>query len=123
VPADAKTAVEAAGKQLNDVRRRLGVAVPGQGGGPGGGGGGGGGGGANQNVRGTIGQTKGQIMNSHSLPSAQQTRALTQGREDLTKVIVDVNGLIATMPALFDKVGAGALKPAAVKPLRPIGTN
>jgi hypothetical protein len=61
-------------------------------------------------------------MSSHSLPSAQQLRALTQGREDLTKVIVDVNALIGTMPTLFDKVGAAALKPTAVKPLRTVGT-
>ena len=121
-PADAKSAVEAAGKQLADLRRRLGVAAPGQ---PAGGGGGGGGGfgGQPQNVRGQIGQTKGQIMNSHSLPSEQQMRVLTDGRGDLAKVIQETNALIAAIPSLFDKIGASGLKPAALKPLRPVSTT
>jgi hypothetical protein len=125
VPADVRTALEAAGKQLTDLRRRLGVTAPGQPQGQGGGGGGGGfGGGANNpNVRAQLGQTKGQIMNSHSLPSEQQMTALANGREDLGKVISDTNALIATMPTLFDKIGAGALKPAALKPVRPLSTT
>ena len=124
VPADVRTAIEAAGKQLTDLRRRLGVPAPGQPAQGGGGGGGGGfGGGQNPNVRAQFGQTKGQIMGSHSLPSEQQTRALTQGREDLSRVISDTNALIATMPTLYDKIGAGALKPAAIKPVRPVATN
>jgi photosystem II stability/assembly factor-like uncharacterized protein len=125
-PAEAKTAIEAAGKQLTSLRARLGVAAPGQqggGGGFGGGGGGGGGGGQQVNVRGQISGAKGQIMNSHSLPSEQQMRVLTEGRDDLTKVIADTNALIATMPTLFDKIGAGSLKPAALKPVRPVSTN
>jgi hypothetical protein len=126
LPADARSAIEAAGKQLTDLRRRLGVPAPGQQaqGGPGGGGGGGGFGGQNNpNVRAQLGQAKGQIMGSHSLPSAQQVRALTNGREDLTRVISDTNALIATIPSLFEKVGAGALKPAALKPVRPVSTT
>ena len=121
-PADAKSAVEAAGKQLADLRRRLGVAPPGQQA-AGGGGGGGGFGGQQQNVRGQIGQTKGQIMNSHSLPSEQQMRVLTDGRGDLAKVIQETNALITAMPSLFDKIGASGLKPAALKPLRPVSTT
>ena len=74
-------------------------------------------------MRGQIGQTKGQIMDSHSLPSEQQMRVLTEGREDLAKVINDTNALITTMPALFDKIGASALKPAALKPVRLVTTN
>jgi hypothetical protein len=62
-------------------------------------------------------------MGSHSLPSEQQTRALTQGREDLSRAITDTNALITTMPGLFDKVGASAFKPAAVKPVRPVNTT
>jgi hypothetical protein len=27
------------------------------------------------------------------------------------------------MPGLFEKIGAGALKPAALKPVRPVGTT
>jgi hypothetical protein len=120
VPADARSAFDAASKQLADLRRRLGVAAPGAA--PQGGGGGGGfGGGPNPNIRAQFGQTKGQIMNSHSLPSEQQTRALEQGREDLAAVVRDANALITTMSSLFDKVGAGALKPAAIKPVRTAG--
>ena len=84
----------------------------------GGGGGGGFGGQQQQNVRGQIGQTKGQIMNSHSLPSEQQLRVLTDGRGDLAKVIQETNALITAMPALFDKIGASGLKPAALKPVQ-----
>jgi hypothetical protein len=133
MPADAKTAIEAAGKQLASLRQRLGVTPPGQGdgGGPGGGGGGGGrgggggggrggGGAGDPNVRGALGQTKGQIMNSQSVPTEQQTRALAQGREDLMRAIADANTLITTMPGLFDKIGASAFKPAAVKPVRTV---
>jgi photosystem II stability/assembly factor-like uncharacterized protein len=123
VPADVRTAIEAAGKQLTDLRRRLGVTAPGQQPQGGGGGGGFGGGQNNPNVRAQLGQTKGQITGSHSLPSEQQTRALTQGREDLSRVISDTNALITTMPALYEKIGAGALKPAALKPVRPVSTT
>jgi photosystem II stability/assembly factor-like uncharacterized protein len=122
--ADAKSAIESAGKQLADLRRRLGVPAPGQPAPAGGGGGGGGGfGQQQQNVRGQIGQTKGQIMNSHSLPSEQQLRVVTDGRGDLSKVIQETNALITAMPALFDKIGASGLKPAALKPVRTITTN
>ena len=55
-------------------------------------------------------------MNSHSLPSEQQMRVLTDGRGDLAKVIQETNALIATVPGLFDKIGASGLKPAALKP-------
>ncbi len=132
-PADARTAVEAAGKQLADLRRRLGVQAPGQSqGGPGGGGGGGGGGaaggggggggfgGAQQNIRGQLGGAKGQIMGSTSLPTAQQMRVLADGRGDLATALEETNALIAAMPGLFDKIGAGALKPAALKAVRPV---
>lgn len=34
------------------------------------------------------------------------------------RVVSDTNALIAAVPALFDKVGAGALKPAALTELR-----
>ncbi|MGQ0736039.1 MAG: VPS10 domain-containing protein [Acidobacteriota bacterium] len=124
--AEAKSAVEAAGKQLADLRRRLGVPVPGQLGGPGGGGGGGffgGGGGQQQNVRAQVGGAKGQIMNSHSLPTEQQLRVLREGREELAKVVQDTNALIAVMPGVFDKIGAGGVKPAPLKPVRAVATN
>ena len=121
--ADSKSAIEGAGKQLADLRRRLGVPAPGQTPVAGGGGGGGGFGGQQQNVRGQIGQTKGQVMSSHSLPSEQQLRVLTEGRGDLAKVIQETNALITSVPGLFDKIGASGLKPVAIKPVRTITTN
>jgi hypothetical protein len=130
VPPTATSALGDTAKKLADLRRRLGVPAPGPatGGGRGGRGGGGGGGGdefggGQQNVRGAIGQTKGQIMNSTSLPTAQQTRGLTESREDLVKVIQDTNALITELPSLYDKVGLGALKPAQLKPVRAVGST
>ncbi|MEW6320668.1 MAG: glycosyl hydrolase [Acidobacteriota bacterium] len=114
-PAEARTAVEAAGKQLAELRRQLGVPAPGQ---PAAGGGGGGFGGQQQNVRGRIGQTKGQVMASTSLPTEQQTRIAGELREDLAKVVQAVNDAIAAMPALYDKLGASGLKPAALTPVK-----
>ncbi len=68
-PASAKTQVADAGTKLADLRRRLGLNQQQ------GGGGGGGFGGQQGNVRGQLGQTKGQIMGSTSLPTAQQLRS------------------------------------------------
>jgi photosystem II stability/assembly factor-like uncharacterized protein len=121
-PAETRTALDGAGKQLTELRRRLGVVLPGQQVG-GGGGGGGGFGGQQQNVRAQVATTKTQIMNSTSLPSEQQLRALTELRGDLGTLIQETNALIAATPALFDRIGAGALKPAALKPVRPVSTT
>jgi len=118
-PGAAKNAITDANTKLADLRRRLGLN---QGGGPGGGGGGGGGGfgGGQNNVRGNLGQTKGQIMQSTSLPTAQQLRSATELREDLTKVIADTNELITAIPAIYDALGATGAKPTALKPVGPI---
>ena len=101
--------------RLADLRRRLGVGTGG--GGQGGGGGGGGFGGQQQNVRGQIGQLKGQIMGSTSLPTTQQVRTAGELREDMLKLIQETNDLIASVPALYDKLGAAGLKPASLKPI------
>jgi hypothetical protein len=118
-PPDAKTAIDATGKQLTELRRRFGVPAPGQqaGGGGFGGGGGGFGGGQSPNIRQQLGGAKGQIMNSTSLPSAQQMRVLTEGRDDLAKLIAETNSVIAAMPGLYEKLGAAGVKPAALKPV------
>jgi hypothetical protein len=79
------------------------------------GGGGGGFGGQNQNVRARIGQLKGQILGSTSLPTAMQVRSASEAREDLAKVVQAVNDLIAAVPQLYEKLGASGLKPAALK--------
>ena len=119
VPPAAKTSLADINTKLTDLRRRLGV---GQSQGQGGGGGGGGGGfGAQQaNVRGQIGQVKGQLMGSTSMPTAQQIRAAADARDDMMKVVTDTNELIAAVPALYDALGASGAKPAALKPVGPL---
>jgi len=107
VPASGKQALKETNKRLADLRRQLGV-------GQGGGFGGGGFGGQSPNVRARIGQLKGQIMGSTSLPTAMQLRSATEAREDLTKVVQDVNDLITAVPQLYDKLGASGLKPTAL---------
>ena len=111
-PAAAKTAIAEANTKLTDLRRRLGLNQQA--------GGGGGFGGQQGNVRGTLGQTKGQIMGSTSLPTAQQIRSSVELREDLAKVIADTNELMAAIPAIYDALGASGAKPTALKPVGPV---
>ena len=113
-PNAAKNAISDANTKLADLRRRLGLNQQG------GGGGGGGFGGQQANVRGQLGQVKGQIMGSTSLPTAQQVRSSVDLREDLTKVIADTNELINAIPAIYDALGASGAKPAALKPVGPV---
>ena len=115
VPEAAKTSLADINTRLTDLRRRLGV---GQVQGPGGGGGGFGG--QQANVRGQIGQVKGQLMGSTSMPTAQQIRAAAEARDDMMKVVNDTNDLIAAVPALYDALGAPGAKPAALKPVGPL---
>jgi len=109
VPAAGKAALADLNTKLADLRRRLGVGQ-----------GGGGGGGQQANVRGQLGQTKGQIMNSTSMPTVQQIRVAGELREDMTKLISDTNDLIAAVPAVYDALGATGAKPAALKPVGPL---
>ncbi|HTM34029.1 MAG TPA: hypothetical protein VL263_22110 [Vicinamibacterales bacterium] len=102
-PAGGKQLVEDAAKRLADLRRQLGT------------GGGGGFGGQNQPLRARIGQLKGQVVGSTSPPTAMQVRSASEAREDLTKVVQELNDLIAAVPQLYDKLGASGLKPAALK--------
>ena len=115
-PSAAKNAIADANTKLTDLRRRLGLNQQGGGGG----GGGGGFGGQQANVRGQLGQVKGQLMGSTSLPTAQQVRSSVELREDLTKLIADTNELIAALPAIYDALGASGAKPAALKHVGPV---
>ena len=108
VPAAGTTALADVNTKLADLRRRLGV---GQGGGFGG---------QQANVRGQLGQTKGQIMGSTSLPTAQQVRSAGELREDMVKLVADTNELIAAVPAMYDALGATGAKPTALKPVGPL---
>jgi photosystem II stability/assembly factor-like uncharacterized protein len=112
-PASAKSAISDANTKLADLRRRLGLNQQG-------GGGGGGFGGQQANVRGQLGQVKGQIMGSTSMPTVQQMRSSVELREDLTKAVADTNELIAAIPAIYDALGASGAKPTALKPVGPI---
>lgn len=115
-PASAKSAITDAGTKLADLRRRLGLNQQGGGGG----GGGGGFGGQQGNVRGQLGQTKGQILGSTSMPTAQQIRSSVELREDLTKAVADTNELITAIPAIYDALGASGAKPTPLKPVGPV---
>jgi photosystem II stability/assembly factor-like uncharacterized protein len=107
----AATPPAAANTKLADLRRRLGLGQQG----------GGGGFGAQQgNVRGQLGQVKGQIMGSTSMPTQQQVRQAGELREDMAKVIADTNELITAVPAIYDALGASGAKPAALKPVGPL---
>jgi hypothetical protein len=100
-------------KRLAELRRSFGIGQTGQGGG-----GGGGFGGQQQNVRARLGQLKGQVMGSTSLPTGMQVRSAGELREDLTKLVQETNDLMAALPALYDKLGAPGLKPTTLKPVR-----
>jgi len=113
VPVAGKTALADVNTKLADLRRRLGVGQPQ-------GGGGGGGGGQQANVRGQLGQTKGQIMGSTSNPTAQQVRVAGELREDMVKLVSDTNDLIAAVPAMYDALGATGAKPTALAPVGPL---
>jgi hypothetical protein len=71
-------------------------------------------------VRAQLGQAKGQIVGSTSPATEQNLRQAREAREDLIKAVLDVNTLITDVPAVYDKVGAGGLKPPALKPVRAV---
>ena len=71
-------------------------------------------------MRGQIGQTKGQIIGSTSLPTAQQVRSAGELREDMVKLVSDTNDLIAAVPAMYEALGATGAKPAVLKPVGPL---
>ena len=88
VPADLKTQMDAVQKELDGVRRRLGLA------------GGGGFGGGAENVRGRIGQLKGQIMNSTAVPTEIQIRTYKELQGALPKVEADAKAAVAKLGPL-----------------------
>jgi photosystem II stability/assembly factor-like uncharacterized protein len=108
-PGGGKQAIEEAGKRLAALRPQLGVGQTG---------GGGFGGGQNPNVRARIGQLKAQMMGSTSAPTAMQLRSATEAREDLAKVVQEVNDLMTAVPQIYEKLGAAGLKPAALNAVK-----
>jgi hypothetical protein len=99
IPPNVKSSMDSLNTELERLRRRLGL-----------GGGGGGFGGGAENVRGRIGQLKGAIMGSTSVPTTTQMAMIREVRAALPKVIEDANAAGRKMPALVrDLIGAGVV--------------
>jgi hypothetical protein len=96
IPPNLKTQVDALGKEFEGVRRRLGLL----------GGGGGGFGGNPENLRGRMGQLKGGIMASTSLPTEAQMRQKKELESAWPKLTGDANAVISKLPALAKDVVA-----------------
>ena len=90
VPPPVKSRTEELAKQIEALRRGFGLA------------GGGGFGGGAQNVRGRLGQLKGQVMASTSLPTTTQLRQIQEARAAFAKALGEVNAAIAAMPAFYE---------------------
>ena len=105
-----KQSLDAVTKEFEVLRRRLGLNQ----GGPGGGGGFGA---NNENVRGRIGQLKGAIMGSTSLPTTTQLMQIREVKVALPLVIDQANAAVGKVSGLVkDLVGSGVLFPA-LKPV------
>jgi hypothetical protein len=79
--------------------------------------GGGGFGGNTENLRGRIGQLKGQVMASTAIPTTTQMMLVRDVRGQLPGLIDQANAVVAKVPALVKTmIGNGALFPA-IKPV------
>jgi hypothetical protein len=104
LPPAVKTGMEAVRKELEGVRQRLGLGGGGQGGG--------GFGGGNQNIRGRMGQLKGGVMSSTSLPTEVQMRQKREIEAAWPKVAADASAAIAKLPALARDVVNAVFRPS-----------
>jgi len=131
VPGPVQARVDAFEKQLTPQRRQFGVTAGGLGGpgGPGGAGGAGGGGFPSEggppmvNLRTRIGQLKGGIMASTSLPTEVQARMIEESRMALSKAVGEVNALIPAMDALYKDLEASGVHAPLPEPVKPITTQ
>ena len=95
-------------KEFETVRRRLGLGQQQ---------GGGGFGGNTENLRGRIGQLKGQVMQSTAVPTNTQMMQVRDVRGQLPGLIDQANAVVSKVPGLVkDMVGSGTLFPA-IKPV------
>jgi photosystem II stability/assembly factor-like uncharacterized protein len=95
-------------KEFETVRRRLGLGQQG---------GGGGFGGNTENLRGRIGQMKGQVMASTATPTNTQLMQIRDIKAQLPGLIDQANAAVAKVPALVKTmIGSGTLFPA-IKPV------
>jgi photosystem II stability/assembly factor-like uncharacterized protein len=88
-PADAKGRLAEVEKELEPLRRRLGV----------------GGAGGAENARGRIGSLKVQILASTSPPTETQMRAIAEAGGQLRKAIAESTALMARLPSLSKELG------------------
>ena len=96
-------------KEFETVRRRLGLGQQG--------GGGGGFGGNTENLRGRIGQVKGQVMASTALPTNTQAMLIREMRAQLPGLIDQANAVVAKVPDLVKTmIGNGTFFP----PVKPV---
>jgi len=108
-PAAVRSAVDAVQRDLSPLARQFGVALPGQ---PAPSGRGGGFGGGGQQIAGQLGQVKGQLMSSTSMPTDIQMRTAREARADLAAAIETINRVIGTtLPAVYQAVGQPQLAP------------
>jgi photosystem II stability/assembly factor-like uncharacterized protein len=104
LPPALKTELESVRKELEGVRTRLGIAGGGQGGG-------GGFGGQNQNLRGRLGQLKGAVMASTSLPTEVQMRQKSEIEAAWPKLASEASAAMAKLAPLARDVVNAVFKP------------
>jgi hypothetical protein len=107
-PAGLKAAMDSLSADLDSLRRRV-SGLPG-------GGGGGGGFGGPPNLRTRIGQLKGAIMGSTSLPTEVQMRELTAVRPLAPKAVEEVNALLSRFPVMYRRLAEAGVYPAVPRP-------
>ncbi len=105
---DLKAAVDSLSADLDSLRRRV-SGLPGAGGG--------GGFGGPPNVRGRIGQLKGAIMGSTSLPTEVQMREVAALRSLAPQAVEDVNALLGRLPAMYRRLADAGVYPATPRPV------
>ena len=116
-PATARSAVEAATKQVADLRTKLA--------GSGGRGGGGGGGGGAQALLARINGLKGELIDTQSPPTATQSAQLGAASKELNECVALANTAISTtIPNLYRLLADNDIRTAfgePIKPIKPIG--
>jgi hypothetical protein len=96
IPPDVKKNMDALSTELQRLRTRLGL-------------GGGGFGGGNENLRGRVGQLKGGIMGSTSVPTATQTAQIREVRAAMPKLIEDAEAAGKRVPGLVRELLAAGV--------------
>jgi photosystem II stability/assembly factor-like uncharacterized protein len=99
-PEEITTRIEEQAKEIEGLRKRLGVAGGGFGPDP-------------ENVRGRIGQLRGALIGSTSIPTEAQSRQVGELRGALEKSLEDVNGTLERLRALYRDLAERNLYPSA----------